>query len=138
MRFLLLAALVVGSPGLTGAIPPAAENDWKVTPRLEVVPPAKLPSPTKKVTLTLKEVPLRQALTELFRGTGFDVAVLPDVPNLPISFSVRHAEFHTALRGILDRAAAVYERPLFRAKRPPYLIKRRQFSLPDPGMLVQS
>jgi hypothetical protein len=64
--------------------------------------------PAKQVTFHLQDVPLRQAVEELFRGTGLKYVVQPDVPNAPISLHLRGVPFQTALRTLVNRAGLVY------------------------------
>jgi type II secretory pathway component HofQ len=63
------------------------------------------PVAARRVTLHLKEVPLRQALEQLFEGTGLQFAIAPDVPNPPITIELRDEEFATALRQIVRLSA---------------------------------
>jgi hypothetical protein len=60
----------------------------------------------KKVTLNLKDVPLRDAIDALFRGTGLQFTVDPNVPNVPVTLNIRDVGLQQALR-IMVRQAAV-------------------------------
>jgi hypothetical protein len=60
----------------------------------------------KKVTLNLKDVPLRSAIDALFQGTGLQYSVDPNVPNVPVTLNIRDVGLQPALR-ILIRQAAV-------------------------------
>jgi type II secretory pathway component HofQ len=63
------------------------------------------PEAGRHVTLQLTDVPLRRALALLFKGTGLQYAVAPDVPNPPITLELRDEEFATALRQIVRLSA---------------------------------
>jgi type II secretory pathway component GspD/PulD (secretin) len=78
---------------------------------LAVVPallarPAHAQEAEKKVTLNLKDVPLRSAIDALFQGTGLQYSVDPNVPNVPVTLNIRDVGLQPALR-ILIRQAAV-------------------------------
>jgi hypothetical protein len=60
-----------------------------------------------RVTLSLRDTPLRMALEMLFEGTGLQYAVEPTVPNFPISLRLRDVPFQTALRTLLRLAPGV-------------------------------
>jgi type II secretory pathway component HofQ len=60
-----------------------------------------------KVTLSLRDVPLRTALETLFEGSGLQHAVEPAVPNYPITLDIRDVAFNTALRTLLRLAPQV-------------------------------
>src|SRR5713226_7644314 len=60
-----------------------------------------------KVTLSLRDVPLRTALQTLFEGSGLQHAVEPAVPNYPITLDIRDVAFNTALRTLLRLAPQV-------------------------------
>src|SRR5579862_1875396 len=60
----------------------------------------------KKVTLNLKDTPLRTAIDLLFAGSGLQYAVEPNVPNVPITLMIRDVTLQQALR-LLVRLAAV-------------------------------
>jgi hypothetical protein len=60
----------------------------------------------RKVTLALKDSPLRAAIDALFQGSGLQYAIDPNVPNVPVTINLRDVGFQAALR-ILVRQAAV-------------------------------
>jgi hypothetical protein len=85
--------------------------------------PGSLPVPgERKVTLGLKETPLRQALEQLFRGTGLRCAVELGVPNPPITLSLRGQPFEVVLQRLVDHAGVKYRREgqFFIIERPPF------------------
>jgi hypothetical protein len=59
----------------------------------------------KKVTLNLKDVPLRDAIDALFRGTGLQFTVDPNVPNVPVTLNIRDVGLQQALRIIVRQSA---------------------------------
>jgi hypothetical protein len=59
----------------------------------------------KKVTLNLKDVPLRSAIDALFQGTGLQYSVDPNVPNVPVTLNIRDVGLQPALRILLRQAA---------------------------------
>lgn len=70
-------------------------------------PAAAAPAPAeRKVTLNLKDVPLRNALELLFAGTGIQYSVAPDVPNVPVNVELRQMPVTTALRLLVRQAAS--------------------------------
>jgi type II secretory pathway component GspD/PulD (secretin) len=58
----------------------------------------------KPVTLELRDVPLRAALQALFRGTGLQYSIDPDVPDVPVTLVVRDMPFSKALRVLIRQA----------------------------------
>jgi hypothetical protein len=59
----------------------------------------------RKVTLNLKDVPLRSAVDALFQGSGLQYATAPNVPNVPITLNIREVPLQTALRALIRQAA---------------------------------
>ena len=70
--------------------------------------PARAQAPTdpdKKVTLNLKDVPLRNAIDLLFQGSGLQYAVDPNVPSIPVNLNIKDVGLQQALRIIIRQAA---------------------------------
>jgi len=92
MRASLAVAAVVAAAAIGGPV-------WA-----QVVDPApKLDE--RKISLNLKDAPLRSALEMVFRGAGLQYAIEPNVPNIPITLSVREVSARQALRLILRQAS---------------------------------
>jgi hypothetical protein len=96
MRSLLLVCLItgcmagwVGSAGAEQAAPPALDS---------------------KITIDLRQVPLRAALEELFRYRGLVVAVEPDVPNDPVTLHLEGVPFSAALGALTSLANIPYRK----------------------------
>jgi hypothetical protein len=66
---------------------------------------AQAPDPDKKVTVNLKDIPLRAAIDALFAGTGYQYSVNPDVQNIPVNLNIRDVGLQAALRLLLRQAA---------------------------------
>jgi hypothetical protein len=64
-----------------------------------------MPEP-KKVSIRLQQVPFRDALEGLFRSSGGQVSMSPEVANIPITLSLQDVSFDTALRLMIRQAAA--------------------------------
>lgn len=62
----------------------------------------------RRVTLNLKDVPLRNALDLLFAGSGLQYSVAPAVGNTAVTLSVRNRPLTEALRLVTDRAGATF------------------------------
>src|SRR5688572_9887146 len=60
----------------------------------------------RKVTVNLKDVPLRNAVDALFQGTGLQYSIDPNIPNVPVNLTIRDVGLQAALR-ILVRQASV-------------------------------
>jgi hypothetical protein len=72
---------------------------------------AEAPAPPRaKVTLDLKDVPLRQALQKLFKDTKLQVSVNADVPDKPVVVKIRDVDFETALRIVTRVGDAEYRK----------------------------
>jgi hypothetical protein len=68
--------------------------------------PARAQAPDdKKVTVNLKDIPLRAAIDALFAGTGYQYSVNPDVPNIPVNLNIRDVGLQAALRLLVRQAA---------------------------------
>lgn len=61
--------------------------------------------PDRKVTVNLKDVPLRQAIDALFAGTGLQYAVDPNVLNVPVNLTIRDVGVQAALRLVIRQAS---------------------------------
>jgi hypothetical protein len=59
----------------------------------------------KKVTVNLKDIPLRAAIDALFAGTGYQYSVNPDVQNVPVNLNIRDVGLQAALRLLVRQAA---------------------------------
>jgi hypothetical protein len=59
----------------------------------------------RKVTVNLKDVPLRQAVDLLFAGTGLQYAVDPNVLNVPVNLTIRDVGIQAALRLVIRQAS---------------------------------
>jgi hypothetical protein len=72
-----------------------------------MAPPAhaQAPDPDKKVTVNLKDIPLRAAIDALFAGTGYQYSVNPDVQNVPVNLNIRDVGLQPALRLLIRQAA---------------------------------
>jgi hypothetical protein len=62
--------------------------------------------PERKVHLDLRGTPLRAAIQQLFRNSGEQYAVDPNIPDVPITLNIRDVSLPAALRLILRQAAA--------------------------------
>ena len=58
----------------------------------------------RKVTVNLQRVPLREAIELMFKGTGVQYSVSPEVANLPVTLNLRDVSFEAALRILLRQA----------------------------------
>ncbi|MCC2671035.1 MAG: hypothetical protein K0Q72_3506 [Armatimonadetes bacterium] len=66
---------------------------------------AQAPDTDKKITVNLKDIPLRAAIDALFAGTGQQYAVNPDVQNVPVNLNIRDIGLQAGLRLLLRQAA---------------------------------
>lgn len=87
--------------------------------------PAADPGAAPKVTLNLKDTPLRDALDLLFHGTRLQYSVDPNVPNPPINLTVRDQNVEAALKLILRQAATVVPGLTYSRESEVYIIKIR-------------
>jgi hypothetical protein len=78
--------------------------------------------------LALRDVPLRTALETLFSSTGLQHAVVPAVPNYPITLDIREVSFSTALRTLLRLAPGA----TYRKEGEVYVIGLRQPQVEQP------
>jgi type II secretory pathway component HofQ len=63
-----------------------------------------------KVSMTMRDTPLRTALELLFQQSGLQHAVEAAVPNIPVTVNLRDATFATALRVITRLAGVTYRK----------------------------
>jgi hypothetical protein len=63
-----------------------------------------------RISLTLRDTPLRTALELLFQQSGLQHAVEAAVPNIPVTVNLRDATFATALRVITRLANVTYRK----------------------------
>jgi hypothetical protein len=63
-----------------------------------------------KISLTLRDTPLRTALELLFQQSGLQHAVEAAVPNIPVTVNLRDSTFATALRVITRLAGVTYRK----------------------------
>src|SRR5687767_4883181 len=68
---------------------------------------AQAPDAEKKITINLKETPLRTAIDLIFAGTGYQYSIDPNVQNVPITLQLRDISLQQALRTIVRQAATV-------------------------------
>lgn len=59
----------------------------------------------QRVTINLKEIPLRTAIDSLFTGTGIQYSVNPDVLNVPVTLTIRDIGLESALRLMIRQAS---------------------------------
>jgi hypothetical protein len=78
-----------------------------------------------RVGLDLKEVPLRQALRQLFQGSGQRCAVELGVPDRPITLKVESEPFVSVLQRLVEKAGVRY-----RQEGEFYIIENRQPAAP--------
>src|SRR5437660_861823 len=86
----------------------------------------------KKVTLNLRDTPLRDAINLLFTGSGYQFSIDPNVPNIPISLNIRDVGLQQALRLIVKQAATLQPGLTFSRDGDIFVIKIRQQTAPAP------
>ena len=59
----------------------------------------------KKITLDLRDIPLRDAIGLLFKGSGLQYTIDPNIQNVPITLNIRDIALPAALRLIVRQAA---------------------------------
>ena len=62
-------------------------------------------APDRKVTLDLRDIPLRDAIALLFQGSGLQYTIDPNVTNVPVTLNIRDIGLAAALRLIVRQAA---------------------------------
>lgn len=101
MRALHLSVLTAGLLGMPLLAAPAAAAP--APPLLYSVPDREL---EEQVSLQLRDVPLREALQVLFRGTKVECRVGADIPDVPLTFTFPNVRRETALQGMVRLASA--------------------------------
>lgn len=86
----------------------------------------------QKVTLNLRDVPLRAAIQMLFEGTGLDYAIDSAVPNVPITMTIRDVPFQSALRSLVRVASSLVPGLTFVHDGNLYLIRIREQQVSPP------
>ena len=85
-----------------------------------------------RVNLDLREIPLRDAIGLLFKNSGIQYAIDPNVPNVPITLNIRDIALPAALR-LITRQAATQAPGLTTAREGDvYLIRIRPQVAPAP------
>lgn len=72
------------------------------------VPPSALraqDTTDRKVTLNLRDTPLRDSISLLFAGSGLQYSVDPNVPNIPLNLNIKDISLQAALRMLIRQAA---------------------------------
>ncbi|MCC2671641.1 MAG: hypothetical protein K0Q72_4112, partial [Armatimonadetes bacterium] len=92
------------------------------------LPPARAQAPDsdKKVTVNLRDIPLRSAVDSLFAGTGLQYSVDPNVMNVPVNLTLRDVGVQAALRLLVRQAASVQPGLTFSKDGDIYQIRVRQ------------
>src|SRR5579883_2885763 len=80
----------------------------------------------RKVTLNLKDIPLRSAIDALFAGSGLQYSVDPTVQNVPVNLSIRDIGLQSALRLLIRQAAVAQPGLTFSKDGDIFVIKIRQ------------
>lgn len=83
----------------------------------------------RKITLDLRDMPLRDAIALLFKGSGLQYAIDPNVPNVPITLNIRDISLPAALRLIVRQAAIEAPGLTVSKEGEVYLIQRRVFPI---------
>jgi hypothetical protein len=91
----------------------------------------------RKITLSLRGVPLRAAVERLFEGTGEQFAINPDVQNVPITLELNGIGLHAALRLVLRQAAEKQPGLTFSKDGSIFLVKVRRDS-PAPAVVEEA
>jgi hypothetical protein len=126
---------------LAGATYTRAGDRYLIAPlRLSAAATASRPGPAAgravgmaepRFDLQLRDVPLRVALDQVFRGTGRQLAVEAQVPDVPITLNMRAVDFTTALGTLTRLAGAVYRKEGDGAG--VYVVSLREPETPTPG-----
>ncbi|MCC2668763.1 MAG: hypothetical protein K0Q72_1234, partial [Armatimonadetes bacterium] len=86
----------------------------------------------KKVTVNLKDIPLRAAIDALFAGTGYQYSVNPDVMNIPVNLNIRDVGLQAALRLLVRQAATAQPGLTFSKDGDIFVVKIRRETLAAP------
>jgi len=87
----------------------------------------------QKVTLNLRDVPLRAAIQMLFEGSGLDYAIDPAVPNVPITMTIRDVPLQSALRSLVRVASSLVPGLTFVHDGNLYVIRVREQQVSPPA-----
>jgi hypothetical protein len=90
----------------------------------------------KKVTVNLKDIPLRAAIDALFAGTGLQYSVNPDVQNVPVNLNIRDVGLQAALRLLVRQAATAQPGLTFSKDGDIFVVKVRRDN-PNPMPTVE-
>lgn len=90
----------------------------------------------RTVTMQLQSVPLRSALDSLFKVSGYQYSVEPNVSNVPISVVMKDIGFDAALRQLISLAAVTQPGVYVEKKSGVYTIKTRDASKPAPDSVL--
>ena len=80
----------------------------------------------RKVSVNLRDIPLRSAIDSLFSGTGLQYSVDPNVLNVPVTLNLRDIGLQSALRLLVRQAATAQPGLTFSKDGDIYVIKIRQ------------
>src|SRR3569833_2826207 len=80
----------------------------------------------RKVTLNLKDVPLRSAIDALFQGTGLQYSVDPNDLNVPVTLNIRDIGLQSVLRLLVRQAATAQPGLTFSKDGDIFVIKLRR------------
>ena len=80
----------------------------------------------RKVTINLKDIPLRSAIDALFAGSGLQYSVDPNVSNVPVTLNIRDIGLQAALRLIVRQAGVAQPGLTFSKDGDIYVVKIRQ------------
>jgi len=97
---------------------------------------AQTPDTDKKVTLNLKDIPLRAGIEALFAGTGYQYSVNPDVANVPVNLNIRDVGLQAALRLLMRQAAIAQPGLTFSKEGDIFVVKVRREN-PNPAPLEE-
>src|SRR3954452_21388269 len=84
----------------------------------------------KKVTLNLRDTPVRDAINLLFTGSGYQFSIDPNVLNVPVNLNIRDVGLQQALRLIIKQAATVQQGLTFSRDGDIFVIKVRAATPP--------
>lgn len=94
------------------------------------------PDPDRKVTVNLRDLPLRSAIDQLFSGTGLQYAVDPNVLNVPVNLTLRDVGLQAALRLLVRQASTAQPGLTFTKDGDIYQIRVRQ-AAPVPAPVAE-
>jgi hypothetical protein len=88
------------------------------------------------VSMQLRSVPFRSVIDSLFKSTGYQYALDPNVSNVPISVVMKDIGFEAALRQLISLAAVLQPGVYLEKKFGAYAIKAREIPASDPEAVV--